>query len=157
MIVTPKNGSLATRKNQRTSNFPAISSLIDDWFFGDIPSLLTSNFNEGMSVPKTNIKETEDAYYVEMAVPGLKKDAFEINLDNQMLSVSAHNQEEKEDTTDKYTRKEFGYSSFKRSFTLPEFIEEAKIKASYNEGILSIELPKKEEAKPKPPKNIEIS
>jgi HSP20 family protein len=156
IIARPKNGSLATQDNNRTSNFPTIASLIDDWFFGDIPSLMTSNFNDGMSVPKTNIKETEDSYFVEMAVPGMNKESFEINLDNQMLTVSAHNKEEKEDKTDRYTRREFGYSSFKRSFTLPEFIEESKIKASYNEGILNIELPKKEEAKPKPPKSIKV-
>lgn len=156
LITKPKNGSLTTNE-RRQSNFPTFSSLIDDWFLGDIPSLLTSNFNEGISLPKTNIKETADAYFVEMAVPGMKKDDFEIHLENQMLSISAETKEEKQENNENYTRREFGYSSFKRTFTLPEHIEESKIKANYNEGILSVELPKKEEAKPKPPKTIEIS
>lgn len=157
LITKPKNGSLTTENKQNQSNFPAFSSLIDDWFLGDIPSLFNSNFNEGITLPKTNIKETIDSYFVEMAVPGLKKDDFDINLDDQMLSISAKTKDESEETNENYTRKEFGYSSFKRSFTLPEHIEESKIKANYNEGILSVELPKKEEAKAKPPKTIKIT
>jgi HSP20 family protein len=157
LITKPKNGSLTKEKTLKQSNFPTFSSLIDDWFLGDIPSLFTSNYNTGITLPKTNIRETVDAYFVEMAVPGLKKDDLELKLDNQMLSISAETKKENEENKDNYTRREFGYSSFKRSFTLPEFIDESKIKAKYNEGILSIELPKKEEAKPKPPKTIKVS
>jgi len=152
-VSVPKNGGL-TRK---ASNFPTLSSLVDSLFVGDFPSLLTSNFNTGITLPKTNIKETADAYFVEMAVPGLKKDDFQIHLDNQLLSISAEIEEENEEKSENYTRREFGYSSFKRSFSLPESIDESKIKAHYNEGILKIELPKKEEAKQKPPKTIKIS
>ena len=157
LITKPKNGSLTKEKTLKQSNFPIFSSLIDDWFLGDIPSLFTSNYNTGITLPKTNIRETVDAYFVEMAVPGLKKDDLELKLDNQMLSISAETKKENEENKDNYTRREFGYSSFKRSFTLPEFIDESKIKAKYNEGILSIELPKMEEAKPKPPKTIKVS
>lgn len=152
-VSVPKNGGL-TRK---TSSFPTLSSLMDSLFVGDFPSLLTSNFNTGITLPKTNIKETAEAYFVEMAVPGLKKDDFQIHLDNQLLSISAEIEEENEEKNENYTRREFGYSSFKRSFSLPESIDESKIKAHYSEGILKVELPKKEEAKQKPPKTIKVS
>ena len=104
-----------------------------------------------------NIKETADAYFVEMAVPGLKKSDFHIDLDNQVLSISTETEEEKEQREENYTRREFGYSSFKRTFTLPETVDDGKIKAAYNQGILSIHLPKKEEAKQKPARSIKIS
>ncbi len=94
---------------------------------------------------------------MEMAVPGLKKSDFHIDLDNQLLSISTKMREENEEKDEIYTRREFGYASFKRSFTLPESVNEDKINASYNEGILSIHLPKKEEAKQKPARSIKIS
>lgn len=156
-MTLPTKGSLTSAKPKEQSNFPTFSSLFDDWFLGDMPSLFSTNFNEGLTMPKTNIRETDDAYYVDMAVPGLKKSDFKISLDNLLLSISAETKSENEDINDCYTRREFGYSSFKRSFTLPEYIDETKIKANYNDGILNVELPKKEEAKPKPTKTIEIS
>ena len=94
---------------------------------------------------------------VEMAVPGLKKSDFHIELDNQVVSISTEAKEEQERQEENYTRREFGYSSFKRSFTLPESVDEEKINATYNEGILSIHLPKKEEAKQRPARSIKIS
>ena len=108
-------------------------------------------------MPKVNIKELPDAFIVEMAVPGLKKSDFQINLDNHLLSISAELKEENENKDDGYTRREFGYSSFKRAFTLPESVNDSKIDANYNEGILTVHLPKREEAKQKPAKRIEIS
>ena len=108
-------------------------------------------------MPKVNIKEEPDAFVVEMAAPGLKKSDFEINLDNNILSISAEVSESKQDVADNYTRREFGYSSFKRTFTLPDSVDDSKIKASYNEGILEVHLPKKEEAKDKPARIIDIS
>ena len=156
LITVPKNGSLASKNLKRLSSFPTLTSFMDDWFDGEIPSLLSSNFNTGMTLPQTNIRETADAYYVDMAVPGMKKTDFDINLENQVLSISAELKEENEEVNDDYTRREFGYSSFKRSFNLPETIEESKIKAKYNDGILNVELPKKEEAKQKPPKTIKV-
>ncbi|MDX1783004.1 MAG: Hsp20/alpha crystallin family protein, partial [Aequorivita vladivostokensis] len=86
-----------------------------------------------------------------------KKSDFQIDLENQLLSISTEVEEKSEEKEENYTRREFGYSSFKRSFTLPETVDEEKIKANYKEGILSIHLPKKEEAKQKPPRNIKIS
>ena len=92
-----------------------------------------------------------------MAVPGLKKSDFDINLDNNILSISAELNEQSEDNDEGYTRREFGYSSFKRTFTLPETVNDSKINANYNEGILNVRLPKKEEAKQKPARTIKIS
>ena len=108
-------------------------------------------------MPKVNIKETANDFAVEMAVPGLKKSDFQIDIDNQVLSISTETKEDNEHKEENYTRREFGYSSFKRTFTLPESVNADKINASYNEGILSILLPKKEEAKQKPARSIKIS
>ena len=132
-------------------------SLFDDFFDREWPSVFSQNFNTGMSLPMVNIKETAEDYFVEMAVPGLKKSDFNIVLDNQVLSISTETEEQKDLKEDNYTRREFGYASFKRSFTLPETVDEGKIKAKYDEGILSINLPKKEEAKQKPARSIKIS
>ena len=82
---------------------------------------------------------------------------FKLEIENQVLSISSETEHENETNADNYTRREFGYASFKRSFTLPETVEDENIEASYNEGILKIHLPKKEEAKRKPPRNINIS
>ncbi|WP_083678223.1 Hsp20/alpha crystallin family protein [Lacinutrix venerupis] len=155
LVSVPKNGSLANSNSNQ--NFPTLSNWLDDIFNRDLPSVFTSNFNTGITLPKVNIKETADAFIVEMAVPGLKKSDFHIEIDNQALSISTETKEENEHKEENYTRREFGYSSFKRTFTLPETVNEEKINASYNEGILNILLPKKEEAKQKPPRSIKIS
>ncbi len=157
LVNVPKSGGLTGRNSNRTSNLPMWSSWIDDIFNGGLPSVFSQNFNAGISLPMVNIKETADAYFVEMAVPGLKKSDFHIDIDNQVLSISTEMEEENEQKDENYTRREFGYSSFKRSFTLPETVDDGNIKANYNEGILSIRLPKKEEAKQKPARSIRIS
>ncbi|QDO95420.1 Hsp20/alpha crystallin family protein [Formosa sediminum] len=155
LVSVPKNGSLT--RNNSNENFPTLSTWLDDIFNRDLPSVFTSNFNTGMTLPKVNIKETADAFIVEMAVPGLKKSDFNIDLDNQMLSISTKTEENKEHKEENYTRREFGYASFKRSFSLPESVDADKIKAKYTDGILNILLPKREEAKQKPARTIEIS
>jgi len=155
-LTTTRNGSLAkTNSNGLTS--PMWSSWIDEVFNRDLPSVFTSNFNTGITLPKVNIRETRDAYFVDMAVPGLKKSDFHIDLDNQVLSISTEMEENNEYQEDNFTRREFGYSSFKRSFSLPETVNEDDIKAEYKVGILSIHLPKKEEAIQKPTRSIKIS
>ena len=107
-------------------------------------------------VPAVNIKEENDKFVLEMAAPGMKKDDFQINLDNYQLTISSEKKEEKKEKEDNYTRREFLYSSFSRSFTLPKTIDIEKIKADYKNGILSIVLPKKEE-ETKLTKQIKIS
>lgn len=155
LTTVPKNGSLANTNSN--ANFSNLSNWLDDIFNRELSSVFTSNFNTGITLPKVNIKETADAFIVEMAVPGLKKSDFQIDLDNQVLSISTETKEEKELKEENYTRREFGYSSFKRTFTLPESVNEEKINANYKEGILSVHLPKKEEAKQKPARTIRIS
>ena len=155
LATLPKNGSLT--KHNTGSSFPSLSTWFDDFSLNEFPSLFSSNFNTGISLPKVNIKEVSDAFIVEMAVPGLKKSDFEINLENNILSISAELKEEQENNDEGYTRRQFGYSSFKRTFTLPETVNDSKINASYNEGILLVQLPKKEEAKQKPARTIKIS
>ena len=155
LLSVPKNGGLANSNSNQS--FPTLSNWLDDIFNRDLPSVFTSNFNTGITLPKVNIIETADAFIVEMAVPGLKKSDFDINIDNELLSISTETKEENEQREVNYTRREFGYSSFKRTFTLPESVNDEKINASYKEGILSILLPKKEEAKQKPSRSIKIS
>ncbi|SFD39968.1 Hsp20/alpha crystallin family protein [Algibacter pectinivorans] len=155
LVSVPKNGNLANSNSNQ--NFPTLSNWLDDIFNRDLPSVFSSNFNTGITLPKVNIKETADDYTVEMAVPGLKKSDFQIDIDNMVLSISTETQKETEQKEDNYTRREFGYSSFKRTFTLPESVNDEKINATYKDGILSINLPKKEEAKQKPARSIKIS
>ena len=115
-----------------------------------------SAHQKGLSVPAVNIKETEGNYIVEMASPGMKKEDFKINLEEDILSISAEIKAEAEEKGEKFTRKEFSFSSFKRDFTLPETADKENITANYFDGILNITIAKKEEAKPKPAKLIEI-
>src|SRR5690606_3035761 len=157
LATVTKNGGFTTTNKTRLSNFPNLSTWFEDVPLADFPSLFATNFNTGISLPKVNIKELAGAFVVDMAVPGLKKSDFKIDLDNHVLSISAELKEENEEKQVGYTRREFGYSSFKRTFTLPETVDDAKIKASYNEGILTVNLPKKEEAKQKPARTIDIS
>lgn len=150
-----KNGSLA--QNKTIANYPEWSSWIDSMFPKDLPVLMMQNFSTGITTPKVNIKETPDSFIVEMAVPGLKKEDFVIELNKKVLSVSFEKNEEETQEHIIFKQQEFGYTSFKRTFTVPETAEESKIKASYEEGVLRMFLPKKEEAKPKPSRKINIT
>lgn len=153
--IIQKNGSLA--KKDKFADYPAWSSWIDSVFNNNSSSIIIPNYNTGISLPKVNIRETEDAFYVEMAVPGMQKEDFKIDLNNKILSIASKANDNNQATSGKYYLKEFEYASFKRTFTIPEVIEEELIKAGYENGILSVMLPKKEEAKQKPPRNISIS
>ncbi|HNW97136.1 MAG TPA: Hsp20/alpha crystallin family protein [Bacteroidales bacterium] len=115
--------------------------------FDEMERNFFSPFKEGGLVPATNIKENEKSFEIELAIPGMKKEDFKMNLENNVLSVSSEKSSEKKEEKENYTRKEFQYGSFCRSFTLPKSIETDNIKAVYENGILKIELPKKEEAK----------
>ena len=105
-----------------------------------------------------NIRETEDSYFLEMAAPGMKKEDFTIELDNDQLTIRSEMKEEAEENNKKYTRKEFSYESFQRIFNLnKQVVNQAEIKAEYTDGILTLTLPKREEAKEQPSRLIEIS
>ncbi len=97
------------------------------------------------SIPSVNIINNDNDFVIELAAPGLKKDDFNIKLENQLLTISREVEEKKEEKNDNYTRREFVYSNFSRSFTLPKTIKYDDITADYSEGILKISLPKKEE------------
>jgi HSP20 family protein len=120
-----------------------------DWFGG------IDNFKE--SVPAANVKETETEYVLELAIPGRKKEDFNVEIDNDILTISSEVKSEENKEDDGYTRREFTFSSFKRVFSLPETISMDKINATYEDGILKFVLPKKEEALPKPKRLIEIA
>lgn len=109
-----------------------------------------------MNIPAVNITEHKDAYEVSLAVPGMKKDDFKIDVAGNMLTISSEKEETKEEEDKKFTRKEYNYSSFSRSFTLPEEINREKINAKYDNGILKISLPRKEEATKLTAKNIAV-
>lgn len=130
--------------------FPSLMDEIfkPDWFGG------MENF--GANLPAVNIKENEKDYELELSVPGMKKDDFNVEVDNNIMTISAEVKTESDVSEENYTRKEFSHSSFKRSFTLPETIDEDKIEASYVDGILKFRLPKKDEALPKPKRMITI-
>ena len=100
-----------------------------------------------MNVPAVNITDRKDDYLVSMAAPGLKKEDFKIDVEGNMLTISSEKEEKNEEKDEKYTRQEYSYSSFGRSFTLPNEVNKDKIDAHYQDGVLKLVLPKKEEAK----------
>ncbi|MFS4467362.1 Hsp20/alpha crystallin family protein [Maribacter sp. 2210JD10-5] len=130
--------------------FPSLMNEIfkPDWFGG------LENHN---TMPAVNIKENEKDFELELSVPGRAKEDFNIEIDDNVLTISSELKNEKEVSEENYTRREFGYSSFKRAFTLPESVASDNIKANYENGILKFNLPKKEEALPKPKRMIELS
>jgi len=137
-----------------TERFPA---LFDDFFkpwnewFGN-----DNRFWGTVRIPSVNITENKDEYNVSLAVPGMKKDDFKIDVNGNMLTISCEKDETKEDKDKKYTRKEYSYTSFSRSFTLPEEINREKIDARYEDGLLKISLPRKEEVKKFAAKQIAV-
>ncbi len=136
-----------------------LPSVIDDMFKNDWLGGTTNVNSIGTSIPAVNIMETEDSFSVEVAAPGMSKQDFSIELDNDVLTISSEEKNEKETNDDegKYTRKEFSYTNFKRAFSLPESVDSSQISAAYNNGVLEISLPKKEEAKVQAKRLIEIS
>lgn len=137
---------------------PSFSNLFDDFFNTELGNWRRSNFSDSnTTLPKVNIMEDDNEFRVEMAAPGMKKSDFSIELDHNLLTISSEKKEENTNGEGRYSRREFAYHSFQRSFTLPDSANGEKIKASYKDGILEIGIPKKEEAKPKPPKTISIS
>ncbi len=133
--------------------------------FPDLSTGLMGFFNEDRDwgngwtskLPAANITENDKAFNIELAAPGLDKDDFELTIDNQQLTISCEKQEENESKKDQYYRKEFSYESFRRSFMLPDTVNADKIKAAYKDGVLTVELPKKEMAIKSPRKQISVS
>lgn len=136
----------------------ALPGLISRFLENDLENWNSNNYTETNStLPAVNIRENNESYGIEVAAPGFDKNDFQISLDNDLLTISSEKVANNETTEDeRFTRKEFSYQSFKRTFTLPELVEEDKITAKYENGILKIAIPKKEEAKPKPVKQIAV-
>lgn len=133
----------------------ALPDIVDEFFGRDFMNKFFDH-ETGVNMPAVNIAEDKDNYKIEVAAPGLDKKDFKIDLDRNVLTISSEKQEERMDEEKKYMRREFSYTSFSRSFTLPESVDDAKIKANHKDGILVISIPKKEEAKEKPARQIEI-
>ncbi|HFA48794.1 MAG TPA: Hsp20/alpha crystallin family protein [Bacteroidetes bacterium] len=129
-----------------------------DNFFGDFfrDEYPVSFYNGLQKSPAVNVVETDDGYRIEVAAPGLDKKDFEVKVDKDLLTISAHKEVENETTNEKYTKREFSYTEFARNFHLPETVDPNAISADYKNGILNVTLAKKEEAKPVPPKTIKI-
>ncbi len=126
----------------------------DDRIFRDF---FNDSWKGGSAMPASNIKESDENYTIELAVPGLDKGDFKIKLEKQLLTISSEKKDQKNNESEKYTRKEFQYSSFKRSWNLPESVNTEAISASYNNGILSVVLPKKQEEAKSTDKVIDIA
>lgn len=132
------------------------------------PNLVNAFFNKELmderfapayqgSSPAVNVVESAEGYRIEVAAPGLQKSDFRLNLDHNRLTISAEKENKTEEQNEKYTRREFSYSSFQRTFTLPGAVDSEKINATYVDGVLHVALPKREEAKVKPARSIEIA
>jgi len=128
-----------TRRNYKPLT---LSDFLNEDFFP------TFNRNTG-SLPAVNIREDEKAFYLELAVPGMDKKDLHIEVKDDVLTVSSEHKEEKQEEFEGYRRREFSYSSFCRSFYLPEDVNGEKIGATYKDGILNVEIPKLEEEKKK--------
>jgi HSP20 family protein len=138
---------------RKHSNLP---SFTDEFFGKDFLSNFFEN-EAGYTMPAVNIVETKDNFRIEVAAPGLSKEDFKIDLHNNIMTISSEKQEKKEENNEKIMRREFSYCSFKRSFSLPDLVVHDKIMATHRNGVLSIEIPKREEAKEKPARQITIS
>lgn len=150
MTLLKRNGNL----------FNQLPVLFDDFFNRDNFNWGLSNFSSSnTTIPAVNIRETNENYQVEVAAPGMQKKDFKVELDGNLLTISSEKRDEKEEVeTDKYTRKEFSYQAFQRSFTLPkEVVDADKIQAKYEDGMLHLLIPKKEEARQKAPRLIQVS
>jgi len=133
--------------------------MFDDFFGRELFNWGNGNYSStSTTMPSINIRETADNYEVEVAAPGMDKKDFKITLDGNLLTISSLKQQSSEETDDRYTRKEFSYQSFQRSFELPkDVVDQDNINARYENGLLHLSIPKKEEAKKQAPKMIEIS
>jgi HSP20 family protein len=144
---------------KRENYWPALPGFFNDFINRDWYDWSNQNFSlTNTTIPSVNIKETENEFEVDMAAPGMVKDDFKIELKNNVLTISSEKQSESQSTERKnVTRREFSYQSFSRSFNLPVFVETDQITAKYENGILRVNIPKKEEARPKPMKQIKVS
>lgn len=131
---------------------PFITSLFDDYVNQDWDFKVSSS----AGTPAVNIKELDNQFEIDLAVPGKKKSDFEIEVEEGLLSISSSMEEDQVTEKAKFTRREFSYNSFKRTFTIPDSVDPSNIEAHYSEGVLKLRLPKRKEALPQPKKLIKI-
>ncbi len=143
---------------RRNNLFPAVQNLFDDFLTRDFAQLAMQNSLTNTTIPAVNIKETSENFEVEMAAPGMKKEDFKIQLENNQLTISSEKESEEEEREEnRYTKKEFSYQAFQRTFQLPrDVVDVEKIEARYENGMLHLVIPKKEEAKQRPPRQIQV-
>ncbi len=150
--------NLTVRKN---GGLPSLLSdffgtpLIDKDFFDMDSDLFSSRL--GINVPTANITETPKEYKLELAAPGLERKDFNVEVDNHVLKISAEIEEEKELKDGEYSRREYSFNSFSRSFTLPEDVREGSIDAKYENGVLKVSIPKVKETPAKPALKVAVS
>jgi len=150
MTIVKRNGNLQSQ----------IPHLFDDFFNRDIFNWGLSNYSDtNTTIPAVNIKETIENYEVEVAAPGMTKNDFTVELEGNTLTISSEKQSQKEENQDfRYTTREFSYQSFSRTFNLQkDVVDTENIRAAYENGVLNLIIPKKEEARKKGPRRIEIS
>lgn len=142
---------------KRNENY--LPSFFDRFWNNELMDWGHSNYSStNTSLPAVNVKETDDDFVLEVAAPGMKKGDFKVNFNNNVLTISSEWESEKNEKDEKYTRREFSYKSFQRAFTVPEnAVIGDKISAKYSNGILVVTLPKREEVKPQPAREIKIS
>ena len=140
--------------NRPTNQYPVYSRFFDN-FFNDDLDFFSPRFKS--NVPAVNVLEDKDNFTIEVAAPGMNKKDFKVNLDNGIITIETSREEKKEQEEKNFTRREFSYDAFSRSFTLPESVDSSKIDATYTDGVLKVNLPKKEEARVKPVREIKIS
>ncbi|MBN2891348.1 MAG: Hsp20/alpha crystallin family protein [Bacteroidales bacterium] len=136
---------------KRTNPFLPVSNFFDDIFADDFEM-----FKKMQTVPSVNIVERAEDYFIELAAPGFKKEDFEIDLDNNVLTISSSKEEKQIEENDKFTKREFSFNTFKRVFTLPDTADIDNIKAEYIDGILNVIISKKPEAQIQPKRKIDI-
>ncbi len=143
---------------KRNELYPAFQHLFDDFLTRDIWDSTNSSATS-TSIPAVNIRESNENFLVEMAAPGMQKNDFRIELDGNTLTISSEKKNEKtHQEEDRFTRREFSYQSFQRSFQLyKDVVDAEKIIAKYENGVLYLTIPKKEEAKQRPPKMIQVN
>ena len=147
---------LLKRNGKNMNQFP----LFDDFFGRELFNWGLSNYSDtNTTIPAVNVKETNDNFEVEVAAPGMQKNDFKVELDGNMLTISSEKSDQRESKEDeRYTSREFSYQSFQRSFDLQkDVVDIDKIEAKYQDGVLHLQIPKKETAKQKAPRLIEIS
>lgn len=163
-IINIKKFKIMETLAKRNGGFPSlvnrsVNTFFDDFITKDIFDWTDKNFVAlGSNLPSVNLKESDTKIEVELAAPGMKKNDFKVEIDNDILLISSEKEEEKEEVRkkDNYVRREFNYQSFCRTFSLPDTVDETKIEAHYKDGILHVMIPKKEGSQKRIVKNIPI-